>query len=39
MKLICNVCGYEYDTEVEGEMPQDYNCPVCGADATNFTAI
>lgn len=39
MILVCNVCGYEYDTEAEGEMPEDYTCPVCGVDKTNFSEI
>lgn len=39
MILVCNVCGYEYDTEAEGEMPEDFVCPVCGVDKTNFSEI
>lgn len=39
MILVCNVCGYEYDTETEGEMPEDYTCPICGVDKDNFSEI
>jgi rubredoxin len=38
---VCGVCGYEYDEEQEGvafnELPEDWVCPVCGVDKTNFT--
>lgn len=39
MTLVCNVCGYEYNTETEGEMPEDYTCPICGVDKDNFSEI
>ena len=33
MKYVCSVCGYEYEGEV---LPEDYVCPLCGVDASNF---
>jgi len=39
-KYICTVCGFIYDEEEEGkrfdELPEDWACPVCGADKTAF---
>ncbi|HEC25631.1 MAG TPA: rubredoxin [bacterium] len=47
-KYQCDVCGYIYDPEVgdsEGgvepgtpfdKLPDDWVCPVCGADKTHF---
>lgn len=36
-KYICNVCGYEYDGDVPfEELPDDYTCPLCGVDKSNF---
>ena len=29
----CTICGYEYVGE---ELPEDFICPICGVDATNF---
>ncbi|MGN1133970.1 MAG: rubredoxin [Oscillospiraceae bacterium] len=50
MKYICNICGYIYDetagdpdngiaagTKWE-DVPEDFVCPVCGVDKTNFSA-
>ena len=41
MKYVCEICGYEYDEEVEGvkfeDLPNDWACPACGVDKTNFT--
>lgn len=41
MVYVCNVCGYEYDEEQEGvkfdKLPEDWVCPVCGVDKTNFS--
>ncbi|MGQ9844730.1 MAG: rubredoxin [Caldisericia bacterium] len=47
-KFVCSVCGYIYDPEVgdpdsgiapgtpfEG-LPEDWVCPVCGADKSMF---
>ena len=40
MKYICQVCGYEYDEQVEGvnfnELPDDYVCPLCGVGKEHF---
>jgi rubredoxin len=45
----CDICGYEYDTEKGDpdlgiapgtafeDLPDDWECPVCGADKDNFT--
>lgn len=33
----CDICGYE--VEVEGELPPDYECPLCGADVTHFVKV
>jgi len=48
-KYVCNVCGYVYDpalgdpdggiepgTKFE-DLPDNWVCPVCGADKTNFS--
>lgn len=48
-KYVCDVCGYEYDeakgeldngiapgTKFE-DLPEDYVCPLCGVDKTNFS--
>lgn len=47
----CSVCGYIYDPEngdpdhgVEPgtafeELPDDWTCPVCGADKSAFTEV
>lgn len=32
---ICSVCGYIY----EGELPDDYVCPICGVGADQFTKM
>jgi rubredoxin len=47
-KYVCSVCGYVYDpakgdpdngvkpgTKFEA-LPDDWNCPVCGADKSQF---
>ncbi len=48
MKYTCNLCGYEYDP-AEGDppnapagtefkdLPEDWVCPVCGVDKSNFS--
>ena len=42
MKYVCTVCGYVYDEEVEGvpfsELPEDWTCPLCGAEKAMFEA-
>lgn len=39
-KYVCEVCGYEYDEEVEGvpfdQLPDDYACPLCGVGKEEF---
>ncbi len=47
-KYICSVCGYEYDPEegdpdgdiapgtAFADLPEDWVCPVCGADKDQF---
>ena len=35
MKYRCKVCGYVH----EGEMPEDFKCPVCGADRSKFEEV
>jgi rubredoxin len=49
-KYVCSVCGYEYDPEIGDpdngvepgtawkDVPDDWVCPVCGADKDSFTA-
>ena len=34
---VCDVCGYE--AEFDGEIPADYVCPLCRADASHFKEI
>ena len=40
MKYVCTLCDWVYDEETEGkkfaELPEDYACPLCGADKSNF---
>ena len=31
---VCEICGYEYETE--GELPNDFVCPLCGATKDKF---
>ncbi|MBC8529253.1 rubredoxin [Christensenellaceae bacterium NSJ-44] len=39
-KYVCSICGYVYDEEVEGtpfdQLPEDYECPLCGAGKDAF---
>ena len=39
----CNLCGYTYDEETEGqswdELPDDWTCPVCGSPKSEFSLI
>ncbi len=34
MKYVCDVCGYVYE---DGELPEDFVCPLCGVGADMFT--
>jgi len=42
MKYICDACGYVYDEEVEGtpfaQLPDDWECPLCGVGKDMFSA-
>ena len=33
-KFVCEVCGYVYEGE---ELPQDYECPLCGVGPDQFS--
>ncbi len=39
----CDVCDYPYDEEADGvkfeDLPDDWVCPVCGADKSYFTKV
>ncbi len=47
-KYVCTICGYEYDPAVGDEdngiapgtafedLPEDWVCPLCGADKGSF---
>ena len=49
MKYVCNVCGYEYDEADGAsecgvaagtkwaDVPDDFVCPVCGVDKSEFS--
>jgi len=49
MIYVCDVCGYEYDPAQGDpdngiapgtpfdEIPDDWTCPLCGVDKTNFS--
>ncbi len=49
-KHVCNVCGWVYDEAAgypEGgiepgtkfaDLPEDFECPLCGVDKSEFTA-
>ncbi len=48
MKYVCEICGYEYDESVGDpdngiapgtkfeDLPEDWTCPLCGVDKSNF---
>lgn len=50
MKYVCDLCGWEYDEEVGfpeenilpgtafADLPDDFVCPLCGADKSQFSA-
>ncbi len=50
-KYRCNICGYVYDPEkgepaagiapgtAFEDVPESYECPVCGATKDDFTAV
>lgn len=39
-RYVCQICGYVYDEAEEGvkweDLPDDYVCPMCGVDKTQF---
>ncbi len=43
VKYECTVCGYIHDEDEEGvkfaDLPDDWKCPVCGADKEDFNKI
>lgn len=43
MKYVCRICGYIYDEEKMGvkfsELPDDWECPICGAPKSQFEEI
>ena len=50
VKYVCEICGYEYDEAVGDpengipagtkfeDLPDDWTCPLCGVDKSNFKA-
>lgn len=50
MKYVCDLCGWEYDEAVGlpeenilpgtafADLPDDFVCPLCGADKSQFSA-
>ena len=41
MKYVCSVCGYESDPAENDivpfdQLPDDWNCPVCGVSKDQF---
>ena len=40
---VCDVCGYVYDEEKEGQLwadlPDDWACPVCASDKSLFSSV
>ena len=36
-KFICDVCGYIYDPAVFKDIPDDWVCPLCGVDKSQFS--
>ena len=49
MKYVCDLCGWEYDEELGDpengiapgtkfeDLPDDFVCPLCGADKSSFS--
>lgn len=35
-KYVCTVCGFVYEGN---ELPEDYECPVCGVGADQFEKV
>ncbi|MBQ9485466.1 MAG: rubredoxin [Clostridia bacterium] len=50
MKYVCDVCGYVYDEDLGdpengiaagtkfADLPEDFTCPLCGAEKSSFSA-
>ena len=42
-KWKCIVCGYIYDEDAEGtkfeDLPDDWECPMCGAPKSEFEKV
>ena len=50
-KYVCDVCGWEYDTEVGDpdagiepgvafeDLPEDFVCPLCGVGKDEFSPV
>ena len=42
-KYKCTICGYIYDEAKEEvkfkDLPEDWTCPLCGAEKTDFIEI
>ncbi|MGP1587056.1 MAG: rubredoxin [Treponemataceae bacterium] len=42
MTYVCKLCGYVYDDEKEeipfNELPDSWECPLCGAPKSEFEA-
>ena len=36
-KYVCDLCGYVIETDEE--LPDDFVCPLCGADRSHFTKV
>jgi len=49
MKYVCNICGWEYDEDAGlpeqgiapgtkwADVPEDFECPLCGIDKDQFS--
>lgn len=35
VKYVCSICGYEHNGDINNE-PDDFKCPICGVDKSNF---
>lgn len=38
-KYVCNVCGWVFDEAQGGSfqnLPEDFQCPLCGVDKSHF---
>ena len=41
MKYVCELCGWVYDEAETGikfeDLPEDFECPLCGVDKSMFS--